>query len=98
MCSDLLALPVALAARTPIRRGKRHSPETWRGLCEFHCDRRRTRKFLIHGDHAALLLLTAGHVLQEESLPGSYHALQSQQRAMRIHHKGLRAFMELRTF
>ena len=53
---------------------------------------------MIHGDHAALLLFPAGCVLQEQSLLGSYHALQGQQRAMRIDHKCLRAFVELWAF
>lgn len=51
----------------------------------------------MNGNHAALLLLSGGSILQEESLFRSNHALQRQQRAMRIHYKGLRVFIELRT-
>jgi hypothetical protein len=87
-----------LAAGTPIRRRKRHAPETRRGLCEFHSNRRRPGQFLIHRDHAALFLLSAGCVLQEQSLPGSNHAFQGHQRAVRTHHKRLRALIELRAF
>ena len=48
-------------------------------------------------NHAALLLLSGGGILQEESLFRSDHALQGKQRAMRIHYKGLRVFIKLRT-
>ena len=89
---------VGLTAGSPIRRGKRDAPEAWRGLCEFHGNRRRPRHVLIHGDHAALFLLPAGCVLQEQSLPGSNHALQSHQRSMRADYQRLRVFVKLRPF
>lgn len=51
----------------------------------------------MHGNHAALLLLSGGGILQEESLFRSNHALQRQQRAMRIYHKSFRVLVKLRT-
>jgi DNA phosphorothioation-dependent restriction protein DptG len=89
---------VGLAAGNPIRRRKRHAPEARRGLCEFHGNRRRPGQILIHRDHTALFLLSAGCVLQEQSLPGSNHALQSHQRTVRTDHQRLRALIKLRAF
>src|SRR5882757_8729603 len=93
-----LAGPAGLGAGSPIGRRKRHPPKARRGLCELHSNRGRSRHFVIHGDHPALLLFPAGFVLQEQLLPGSYHALQSQQRTMSVDHKGLRIFREPRAF
>jgi hypothetical protein len=88
----------SLATRTPIGRRKRDTPETWGGLCEFYGNRRRSRQFVIHMYHAALLLFAAGCVLQEEPLSGSHHTLQGHQRTVRVDHKCLGTLVELRAF